>query len=191
MGGTVSDRDALLAMILAHPAEDTPRLVYADWLEENDQPERAEFIRVQIQNATDEVRGLAKCNRQWEIQFARAQELLERYWDEWCLPLNVPYVDAPWFHRGFVVEIFCTVSEWRKRAKAIRAKHPIEKVTIRRFNRSTATTVSRMWRERFNGSPQGIEFAQMLADCYPGITFMLEVGLRMVRSRPVLALRSL
>ncbi len=42
---------ALLAAIRAHPAEDTPRLVYADWLDENNQPERAEFIRVQCEAA--------------------------------------------------------------------------------------------------------------------------------------------
>lgn len=43
------DGSALLAAIIAHPAEDTPRLVYADWLDENGQHERAEFIRVQVE----------------------------------------------------------------------------------------------------------------------------------------------
>ncbi len=45
----MSDGDALLAAILAHPDEDTPRLVYADWLDEHNDPDRAEFIRVQVQ----------------------------------------------------------------------------------------------------------------------------------------------
>jgi len=45
----MSDEAALLRAICAHPDEDTPRLVYADWLDEHDQPERAEFIRVQIE----------------------------------------------------------------------------------------------------------------------------------------------
>jgi uncharacterized protein (TIGR02996 family) len=44
----MSDRDALLSAILAQPAEDVPRLIYADWLQENGQPERAEFIRAQV-----------------------------------------------------------------------------------------------------------------------------------------------
>ena len=43
----MTDRDALYRSILAHPADDTPRLVYADWLEENDRAEEAEFIRVE------------------------------------------------------------------------------------------------------------------------------------------------
>ena len=39
---------ALLRSICATPADDLPRLVYADWLEENGRSERAEFIRLQI-----------------------------------------------------------------------------------------------------------------------------------------------
>ena len=42
---------AFLAAIRAHPADDLPRLVYADWLEEHGQSERAEFIRVECEAA--------------------------------------------------------------------------------------------------------------------------------------------
>lgn len=42
----MTDRDALYRAIIAHPDDDTPRLVYADWLQENDRPEEAEFVRV-------------------------------------------------------------------------------------------------------------------------------------------------
>jgi len=45
---------ALLAAIRAAPGDDAPRLVYADWLDEHGQPERAEFIRVQCQLARHE-----------------------------------------------------------------------------------------------------------------------------------------
>ena len=60
----MSDRDALLAAILAHPDDDTPRLVYADWLDEHDEPDRAEFIRIQhrlptLSRRTGEGRRLA------------------------------------------------------------------------------------------------------------------------------------
>jgi uncharacterized protein (TIGR02996 family) len=43
----MTDGTALYRSILAHPADDTPRLVYADWLEENGRSEEAEFIRVE------------------------------------------------------------------------------------------------------------------------------------------------
>jgi uncharacterized protein (TIGR02996 family) len=75
----MSDEKALLAAIWEHPHEDTPRLMYADRLQENGQPERAEFIRVQCEIArideTDtrhnelrrrEARIWKKCGRLWK-----------------------------------------------------------------------------------------------------------------------------
>jgi uncharacterized protein (TIGR02996 family) len=47
----VTDRESLLATILREPDEDMPRLAFADWLDENGEPERAEFIRVQCRLA--------------------------------------------------------------------------------------------------------------------------------------------
>lgn len=44
----MTEQEALYRAVLEDPDDDTVRLVYADWLDENDQPERAEFIRVQI-----------------------------------------------------------------------------------------------------------------------------------------------
>src|SRR5215207_7846509 len=41
----MSDAAALLAAIRAAPADDAPRLVYADWLDEHGQPERAALLR--------------------------------------------------------------------------------------------------------------------------------------------------
>lgn len=43
--------DGLLADILAHPEDDTPRLILADWLDEHGEAERGEFIRVQCELA--------------------------------------------------------------------------------------------------------------------------------------------
>lgn len=40
-------RAAFMADIIANPEDDTPRLIFADWLDDNGEPERAEFIRVQ------------------------------------------------------------------------------------------------------------------------------------------------
>lgn len=51
MTATDSDREALLRAVRADPADDLPRLAFADWLEENgDQVDyaRAELIRVQL-----------------------------------------------------------------------------------------------------------------------------------------------
>jgi uncharacterized protein (TIGR02996 family) len=50
----LSDRDAILAAIRDNPEEDTPRLMFADWLDEEGGEEnaaRAEFIRLQCELA--------------------------------------------------------------------------------------------------------------------------------------------
>src|SRR5262245_22408142 len=42
-------REALHRAILDSPEDGTPRLVYADWCEDNGEAARAEFIRLQIE----------------------------------------------------------------------------------------------------------------------------------------------
>ena len=44
----MTDDTDLLAAVLADRADDHLRLVYADWLDEAGEPNRAEFIRIQI-----------------------------------------------------------------------------------------------------------------------------------------------
>jgi uncharacterized protein (TIGR02996 family) len=44
----VTPDDAFLSAIIEAPDDDGPRLVYADYLEDYGQAERADFIRVQI-----------------------------------------------------------------------------------------------------------------------------------------------
>ena len=87
----MSDEPALLAVILAHPDEDTPRLIYADWLDENARPERAEFIRIQCAPDAD------------EVQEACAFELEERNRGKWLAGFGVPqFAETRWkFRRGF------------------------------------------------------------------------------------------
>lgn len=47
----MTDGERLLRRILENPADDATRLVYADYLEENGEAERAEFIRLQVELA--------------------------------------------------------------------------------------------------------------------------------------------
>jgi uncharacterized protein (TIGR02996 family) len=47
----MGERDAFLAAIRAAPENDLPRLVFADWLDEHGEPERARFIRVGVELA--------------------------------------------------------------------------------------------------------------------------------------------
>ncbi|MBP3954144.1 TIGR02996 domain-containing protein [Gemmata sp. G18] len=44
----MSDEAAFLAALKANPADDTTRLVYADWLDEHNEPVKAEYLRLVV-----------------------------------------------------------------------------------------------------------------------------------------------
>jgi uncharacterized protein (TIGR02996 family) len=71
------DERALLRTVIAAPDDDTPRLVYADWLEEHGRPERAELIRVQCWLA--QAKGKDGYNDQRGLWHKRQRELLRDY----------------------------------------------------------------------------------------------------------------
>jgi len=50
------DRSAFLKAILANPDDEAPRLIFADWLDEQGECQRAEFIRVQVKLAWEEAK---------------------------------------------------------------------------------------------------------------------------------------
>jgi uncharacterized protein (TIGR02996 family) len=93
----MTEREALFATICASPDDDTPRLVLADWLEENGDPERAEFIRVQIALA----RGKPKPAKKVQL---REGELLAQNRARWKAELpEFPALRwSEYWSRGFV-----------------------------------------------------------------------------------------
>jgi uncharacterized protein (TIGR02996 family) len=97
----MNDHDALLRAIGEHPEEDTPRLMYADWLEENGQPERADFVRAQVELARP---GISPAER---YPFVRKNVYyltnFVRHWRD-QLP-QVPGVEWGDFNRGLVEEV--------------------------------------------------------------------------------------
>jgi len=95
----MSDERALLASIWEHPHEDTPRLVYADWLDEHDNAPRAEFIRVQC-----ELARLDEWDDAERVAELRAREA--RLWKPnakaWKADLPRTLQQRAAFRRGFV-----------------------------------------------------------------------------------------
>jgi len=97
----MTEREALLRAVCENPDDDTPRLVFADWLEEHGEEARAEFIRVQISRChqRDNSPGWVACwNREKELLAAneaawRAELPAEQGW-EWGK-----------FNRGLVEEL--------------------------------------------------------------------------------------
>lgn len=88
--------DAFLHAIHASPADDLPRLVYADWLEENGDASRAEFIRVQCELAT-----IDTIDPQRAALEDREHELLNEHENRW-LGDSRPDMTEWEFARGFV-----------------------------------------------------------------------------------------
>lgn len=69
----MNDEAAFLAAIAAAPGDPTPRLVYADWLEERGDP-RAEFIRLQHQLA-DLLDRLPQLRGGFDLEWVRSVEV--------------------------------------------------------------------------------------------------------------------
>ncbi len=90
----MSDRGAFLRAIRDRPHDDLPRLVYADWLDEHGDPERAEFIRLQCALAAAPPGGRDADRR-------RERALLMRHGRAWRR--GQPQDGAGPFFRGFVV----------------------------------------------------------------------------------------
>lgn len=113
-------RRALLQAILASPADDTPRLVFADWLEENGETEWAWLIRYQIDRKTT---GICVC--------AAAHEMSHNLCFT-CKLFDLPpskeynYTTS----RGFISEIRGPLTALLEHGPAIVAENPVERVSV-------------------------------------------------------------
>src|SRR5262245_27253734 len=94
-----SEADAFLDAIFDAPSDDTPRLVYADWLEEHGQGNYARFIRLQCEAARHPLWS-PEANRLWE-EIGRVWGPLARDWRH--LLISCPRLDPVHFHRGFPI----------------------------------------------------------------------------------------
>jgi len=126
----MSDEAALLATIAAHPAEDTPRLMYADWLDEHRQSIRAEFIRVQIAIAQKEHLPRAILNRYVDL-FKRNQELLDHHRGELLGPLAALPANAEIaFRRGFPSTVELSVGDFLNHSLLLASTTPQADVQV-------------------------------------------------------------
>lgn len=119
---------AFLDTIVADIDDDAPRLIYADWLDEQGDSDRAEFIRVQVERARLPAWDAAQVRLR-----LREQELLKQYGESWLAELPA-IKGARWegFRRGIVAEVsFDSFEALRFNAHACRAVAPVEAVTVR------------------------------------------------------------
>jgi uncharacterized protein (TIGR02996 family) len=119
----MTDGDALRAAVAADPDEDLPRLMYADWLDENDQPDRAAFVRAQIEAARQEPFSPAA-----RAAAARAETLLARHRYEWSKHLS--YSVEIGFSRGFIERIHVHAARFPHVADAVFSAEPVRMLRI-------------------------------------------------------------
>lgn len=151
------EQQELLDFIIEHPDDDVSRLVYADWLEEHHQAERAEFIRVQIEldklfnEDTDwklctetsanwcPICGDCCCKNQDEKKNDENCPLHNPYskhhlWDELKTQEKelrpIDYTHHATWRRGFVETISCPFKSWLQHGPTIVLEHPIQRVQI-------------------------------------------------------------
>ena len=152
------DAEPFLQRIRAFPDDDVPRLIYADWLDEQARRlppgrreaaiARAEFIRVQIalaelpegdplpRNAADpDARPPLWTGGRVALETARTRlrvaerELLDAYRDEWTAPFN-GLGTGPEFRRGFVEEVKIDARQYLRHAHGLFAAGPIRHLHI-------------------------------------------------------------
>src|SRR5262245_10028348 len=79
---SMNEREALLRAVCENPDDDTPRLVFADWLQENGEEDRAEFIRLQIRLADRYTIAMNMMAGQ-DAEYDRAKALQEQFGAMW------------------------------------------------------------------------------------------------------------
>src|SRR5262245_44484879 len=122
----MTHEDAFLQEILERPEDDVPRLIFADWLEDNGQPHRAEFIRLQI-----ELSRLGDANGQVaEPLRQRVGELLDEHDEEWAGPVIGQVANGWEFHRGFVHALTVEGPVLAARSKELFAAGPIRHLRL-------------------------------------------------------------
>ncbi|QDU20594.1 TIGR02996 domain-containing protein [Urbifossiella limnaea] len=147
----MTDETALLAAVVAAPDDETPRLVLADWWDDYNRPDRADFVRIECQLArllaahphpyqlVARARSML-CISDREFRFEgnldpaleeQDQELVRlRGWDwDGGVSSLVEYVG---FRRGFVEEVGMSGRAFLRSANEMFARAPVRHVSFSR-----------------------------------------------------------
>lgn len=161
----MTTREALLKAVLAAPDDDLPRLVFADHLEgELGEPERAEFIRREINRARLDREILChqpeakmgdwcndslcpKCGQQipWTYLPCPPEDL---FGNDDSLAILDRTQSVVW-ERGFVHKVGCTLADWLAHGPAVVREHPVTKVVLTDREPFEQTSGGWVWVKQF------------------------------------------
>jgi uncharacterized protein (TIGR02996 family) len=144
--------NAFLRTILAYPDDDAPRLVYADWLDERGDAERAEFIRLQVR-----LHRMPVGDTDRPALEARIADLQQPHFQKWVDELpNLPGVHWEMPERGFISTArFETPDAFFEFAPDVFAAAPIQEVWLHRF---TFIEAGRLARSRYLNKVRVLDF---------------------------------
>lgn len=141
MTATCDTGAVLLRNVLADPASDDSRLIYADWLEEQGEADRAEFIRVQIRLLGMRLQGTPSvyhpddpdAAEQYTRLVERERELWaqnRQAWEVRCPGFDLGPASRAWWVRGFLTEIHLPLAAFLEHARDLFSRHPITAVVL-------------------------------------------------------------
>ncbi len=125
----MTPEQAFLEDIRANPADDTPRLIFADWLTDRNQSgdaDRADFIRLQCRLA-----GMTEDDLDYEDLLDRQGELLGRHRAEWLAGVPASFHQGRLvFRRGFVDEVETRLGFFLQAGRQLLDRTPLTRVVL-------------------------------------------------------------
>jgi uncharacterized protein (TIGR02996 family) len=140
----MASESSFLAAILADPDDDAVRLIYADWLDEHGETERAEFIRLQFALAGPDIAERGPL-------FERERQLLARFRRAWSQPLDRLALDW-FFERGFIESARVEVRAFLSGAGELFQAAPLRRLEL-------------TWSPDFPELPERLRLVSYLAVC--------------------------
>ncbi|QDU22584.1 TIGR02996 domain-containing protein [Urbifossiella limnaea] len=138
----MTDRDALYAAVLAAPDDDTPRLVFADYLDDTGvraDAIRARFIRNQVALARAE-----PWSDEHETLYRATAPVEQQYKADWATP-NLENPKSATFSRGFVGWVACGSQWFVDHGSRMLDSHPIDNVMFNDlFDEASRPAVERL-----------------------------------------------
>ena len=123
----LSEQESLLAAVFDEPDDDTVRLVYADWLEENEQPDQAAFLRMSVAYSRSEM--FTEDNLRLWNEIQPVWEGFRDHHPEIFGPLG--FLTPLDFRRGFVDILTTSVDVWKEHSPKWWPTFPVRRAEFR------------------------------------------------------------
>lgn len=133
---------AFLSAIAANPDDENARLIYADWLDEQGDPQ-GEFIRIQIERTKPDTSP-----ERWEELTARENELYLQHKKKWTAELKKLGVSDFGFRRGLIETIGLNVKYLDNGPAILDACPTIRSISFREIKSDVPKFVQSEWLRR-------------------------------------------